>query len=66
MLSFVARQTPMHLRRAIATGTALAPRAEAAEGVAPPPLTQMSEEEIALKETGYLSISIQFSFCRLQ
>jgi hypothetical protein len=28
------------------------PRQDASEGVAPPPLTQLSEEELALKETG--------------
>ena len=57
MLSFVARQAPHFARRAIVTCASMAPRPEAEEGVTPPPLTQLSEEEIALKETGLFGFS---------
>lgn len=51
-----ANSLSLGFRRTFTAAAQVKPRQDAQEGVFPSPLTQLSEEELALKETGKILI----------
>lgn len=58
MLRFI-KPFSFGFRRALSVAANTKPRVDTIEGVAPPPLTQLNEDELALKETGNIILFIR-------